>query len=65
MQDFADSSKYVLGIEPPRLLLEDPAEYGTLTDIGEIRKEAVTELIRKILVKMGYSQEEAAAMAGK
>ena len=60
-EDLEDSSKYVLIVEPGALLLDDSAEYETLTDYGKIKKEARTELAGKILVKLGYTEEEAAA----
>lgn len=57
--DLEDSSKYDLIVEPASLLLEDSAENETLTEYGSIKKEARTELARKVLVKMGYSEEDA------
>ena len=60
-EDLEDSSRYVLTVEPANLLLDDSAEYETLTDYGKIKKEARSELAQKILVKLGYSEEEASA----
>ena len=60
-EDLEDSSKYVLVVEPGSLLLEDSAEYKNLTDFGKIKKEALTELAEKMLVKLGYSEDEATA----
>lgn len=58
--DLTDSNKYILGVGTPDLLLDDSAEYETLTDYGKIKKEAIEELARKMLVKLGYSEEDAA-----
>ncbi len=56
-----DSSTYTMYIDSPILLLEDSAQYANLTDFGRSRKEAYRTLSTKLLVKMGYSEEEAAA----
>ena len=59
-QDLADSSRYILTIADPGLLLKDSAEYRELTPYGTIRKDAYTVLADKMLRKLGYSEEEAA-----
>lgn len=59
MGDLTDSSRYVIGVANNGLLLEDSAEYATLTPYGEMMKQAYTELARKMLVKLGYSEDEA------
>ena len=61
MTSLEDSSKYILWIDSQDLLLEDSAQYTNLTDFGRSRKEALRTLATKLLVKMGYSEEEAAA----
>ena len=57
-QDQLDSSKHVLAVSDIGLLLGDSAEYEKLTDYGAIKKEAITELARKMLVKLGYTEDE-------
>ena len=59
--DFKDSSRNLLAIawKEKQLLLKDSAEYVKLTDYGRMRKEAVTALAKKLLVKLGYSEAEA------
>ena len=59
MGDLTDSSRYVVGVGNKELLLKDSAEYATLTPFGEMMKQAYTELTRKMLVKLGYSENEA------
>ena len=57
--DSKDSTKYVLTVMDAGLLLGDSAEYEKLTDYGAIKKEALTELADKMLIKLGYTEEEA------
>ncbi len=57
--DFKDSTRYTLAIASGELLLKDSAEYSKLTEYGRIRKEAIAELARKMLVKLGYTEDEA------
>lgn len=57
--DLVDSNLKVLAIFPSRLLLNDSAEYTNLTDYGKMKKDAYTTLVNKMLVKLGYSEEEA------
>ncbi|MBR3203401.1 MAG: M13 family metallopeptidase, partial [Solobacterium sp.] len=57
--NYSDSSRNVIYIDSCSLILEDSAEYSQLTDNGKLKKEAYTELLVKMLVKIGYSQEEA------
>ena len=58
--DLADTSRNILVVTMCPLLLDDSAEYGALTAFGEIKKSAVTKLAEKMLVKLGYSEEESA-----
>ena len=60
IEDLADASHYILSVTSCELVLEDSAEYSKLTDFGAIKKEARSELARKVLVKLGYTEEEAA-----
>ena len=59
--DFKDSNRNILSIawNEGQLLLKDSAEYARLTDFGRIKKEAVTALAKKMLVKLGYPEAEA------
>ena len=57
--DFTDSTRYVLSVGNCGLLLGDSAEYRELTDYGAIKKEAISELAQKMLVKVGYAEDEA------
>ena len=59
MQDLVDSNRYVLAVTDAGLILEDSAEYRELTPYGELKKEAYTDLAEKMLLKLGYSEEEA------
>ena len=62
--DLTDSSRRVLTVGMCDLLLVDSAEYTALTDFGAIKKEAYTQLARKMLLKLGYSEEEAQQKIG-
>ena len=57
--DLTDSTHYTLGVTTTGLLLGDSAEYRELTEYGAIIKAATTELAQKMLVKLGYTEEEA------
>ena len=57
--DFVDSDHNILAVQSCRLLLGDSAEYSKLTDYGAIKKKAVSELVRKMLVKLGYTEKDA------
>ena len=57
--DLTDSSRYILAIDSRNLLLGDSAEYTKLTGYGEIKKKAYTDLARKMLIKLGYTEVEA------
>ena len=58
-QDYLDSDRHVLAVMDIGMLLDDAAEYEKLTDYGAIKKDAITELARKMLVKLGYTEDEA------
>ena len=59
LPDFRDSNRRVLALLDTGLLLGDAAEYAKLTDYGAIKKAAFTELAQKMLVKLGYTEEQA------
>lgn len=56
--DLKDASRNVLAVEHAKLLLGDSAEYSKLTEYGAIKKKAFSELAQKMLVKLGYTEEE-------
>ena len=58
-RDQLDSNRHVLAVSDIGLLLGDAAEYEKLTDYGAIKKDAITELAHKMLVKLGYPEDEA------
>ena len=60
IQDFADSNRYILYVDNAGFLLDDSAEYRSLTPYGAVKKDAYTLLATKILRKLGYSEAEAA-----
>ncbi len=57
--DFGDSEKHILAVSWKGLLLEDSAEYRELSELGRLIKKGKTELTEKMLVKLGYSKEDA------
>ena len=57
--DLNDSNRNIIMIGNGGLLLNDSAEYRKLTPYGKVKKEAYTALAKKMLVKLGYSEEEA------
>ena len=59
-EDLMDSNRRILAVIDAELLLGDSAEYAALTPYGETKKQAYTELAEKMLVKLGYSEDEAA-----
>ena len=59
-EDLLDSSHRIMIVADAELLLGDSAEYAALTPYGEIGKQAITELAEKMLLKLGYSEDEAA-----
>jgi len=54
-----DSSEYILTISPSILSLGDSAEYSSPTSSGKLIKEAYSELFKKMLIRLGYTQEQA------
>ncbi len=57
--DLDDSSVCVLYIEPSKLLLDDSDEYKELTSLGQVKKEARSVLVSRIMCKMGYTEVKA------
>lgn len=58
--DFYDSNKYVTYITNPSFILGDAAEYENETEMGTLIREAYGQLFSKMMVRMGYTEEEAA-----
>ena len=58
--DPADSSRNIIALDTMGLLLKDSTEYDQPSDFGAMMKDAYATLTQKVLVKVGYSEEEAA-----
>ena len=58
-EDLVESDRMVVVVVAPKLLLGDSAEYSKLTEYGTMVKDAYTTLANKMLVKLGYTEEEA------
>lgn len=58
-QDLTDSTRYVVDMDYTKPLLEDAAEYETLSTVGRLKKDAYQKLFTSIMVRMGYSEEQA------
>ena len=54
-----DSNIKCISVSVTGLLLGDSAEYSQLTPLGNTMKDVYSNLAEKILVKLGYSEEEA------
>ena len=59
MASLDDASRRVLVVGECPLLLGDSAEYSELTDYGQIKKDAFSELAGKMLKKLGCTEDEA------
>lgn len=59
LPDIHNVDQYILFIKSKNFLLGDSAEYIELTDYGKLQKEAKSKLAEQMLVKLGYSKEEA------
>ena len=55
-----DSTSVVLAVMPMVPMLEDAGEYAQETQLGALMREAEGALSQKMLVKLGYTEEEAA-----
>ena len=58
-EDLVDSNRMIIAVSTASLLLDDSAEYSNLTEYGTLKKDAYTTLANKMLVKLGYSEQEA------
>ncbi len=59
VQDTENPGTNVLSIKNGYSLIRDPAEYCEMTDYGETQKETYEAFFRKMLEKLGYSEEKA------
>lgn len=59
--DFNDSSSYITMLGNDGFTLEDAAEYQTRTEMGDRCYEAKKKLAAAMLMRAGYSEEDAAA----
>ena len=62
--DQDDSTKYVFKVTTPDLDLGDSAEYTEKTELGQLYYDADETFYQKLLLKYGYSEEDAAAIIG-
>ena len=59
--NFNDSSSMIFAVMPKELMLGDAGEYTQETQLGTQTREATGVFVQKMLVKLGYTEEEAAA----
>ena len=59
--NFNDSSSMIFVVMPKELILGDAGEYTQETQLGTLTREATGVFVQKMLVKLGYTEEEAAA----
>ena len=57
-----DPDTWITYIQPPKLLLEDSAEYRERTEQGNLFEAVYREFLPRMLGRLGYSTEEASAM---
>lgn len=60
-----DPETWIVDIQPVSLLLMDSAEYREPTEQGNLLKAVFTEILSKILERLGYSPEEASGMTAR
>ena len=58
--NFNDSSSMIFAVMPKELILGDAGEYTQETQLGTLTREATGVFVQKMLVKLGYTEEEAA-----
>ena len=63
--DLADSAHYVAYITSSSLLMEDADDYNHPTESSVRMKNALNVLLNKLLVRAGYTGEQAADMVGR
>ena len=57
--DLLQTNRYIITIGSMDFLLDDSALYSNLTDYGKMKKDAYSKYLTNVLVKLGYSEEEA------
>ena len=57
-----NSSVSILTVVSPDLMLNDAAEYTEITPLGQITKDAKSTFARRLLLKLGYTEEDAQRM---
>ncbi len=60
--DAKDSANNAVTLEGSGLTLSDADEYKSMTSVGERTKQAMGEMYAKLLSRIGYAEEAAAAM---
>ena len=58
-KDMEDSAKNIIKVSNDRLMLQDSAEYSKPTEYGTVLKDAKMKLAKRMLVKLGYTEDEA------
>ena len=58
-KNLEDSSKRIIEVGNDKLLLMDSEEYSKPTEFGKVLKDAKMKLARRMLVKLGYTEDEA------
>lgn len=62
LADWKDSTHNAIYLDPPTFSLSDADEYKSMTNVGERTKAAVETMFQKLLVRVGYTEEEAASL---
>lgn len=60
--DWKDSTHNAVYLGASGFSLSDADEYRSLSDVGQRKKDATKTMFEKLLVRVGYSEEEAAAI---
>ena len=58
-QDTENEGQSILSVKNNHFFFRDPAEYREMTEVGEAQKAAYSDFCRKMLEKLGYTEEEA------
>jgi len=59
--DWKDSTQNTVFVSSPSFSLADAGEYESMTEVGKRTKAATEVLFKKLLARVGYTDEEAAA----
>ena len=60
--DWKDSTHNAIFLSAPSFSLSDADEYKSITDVGQRKKDASEVMFKKLLVRAGYTEEDAAAL---